>query len=616
VLLVSMPFHALERPSLGLSLLKAELRRRGVGAEVRYLGFTFAEFVGYEDYLWVHGELPYTAFAGDWTFTESLHGRRPAVDAEYVDRILHRTWRRTDRDVARLARIRAYCGHFLDHCMTAVPWGAYDVVGFTSTFEQNIASLALARRIRAAHPEVGIVFGGANWEGEMGEALCEAFPFVDACCSGEADRSFPELVACLAEGGDPAAIPGLVVRAGDRVVATGAPRAAPALDESPFPDYDDYLHQQQESPAAAHVVPTLMLETSRGCWWGAKHHCTFCGLNGGSMAFRSKGPDRALEEIRHLRDRYGAASLAVVDNILDMGYFSTLFPRLIDEGLEMDLFYEVKANLRHDQIATLWAAGVRRIQPGIESLSDHVLELMRKGTTALQNVQLLKWCRELGVRPEWNLLYGFPGETPADYRGMLQLVDAIDFLDPPSAYGPVRLDRFSPYHSDPAAHGIVDVTPMGPYRYLYPVEEDALRRIAYYFDFAYEDGRDPLDYARDLLLRVERWMAEGPSGGLWLVDSGEGLTVMDERRGAGRRGVALDGWRADTYRLCDRVHTRDRVLRSVGGTAPDEVVGFLDDCVRERWMARDGDRYLSLAVSATPRREPLPRPARVAAAAA
>ena len=73
------------------------------------------------------------------------------------------------------------------------------MVGFTSTFEQNIASLALAQRLAAAHPSVLIVFGGANWEGEMGVALHRRFGFVDVVVSGEADLSFPALVRELAD---------------------------------------------------------------------------------------------------------------------------------------------------------------------------------------------------------------------------------------------------------------------------------------------------------------------------------------------------------------------------------------------------------------------------------
>ena len=43
------------------------------------------------------------------------------------------------------------------------------------------------------------------------------------------------------------------------------------------------------------MSPTLLIETSRGCWWGERNHCTFCGLNGSSMSFDEMAPGRALE---------------------------------------------------------------------------------------------------------------------------------------------------------------------------------------------------------------------------------------------------------------------------------------------------------------------------------
>ena len=78
----------------------------------------------------------------------------------------------------------------------------------------------------------------------------------------------------------------------------------------------------------------------------------------------------------------------------------------------MELFYEVKANLKKAQVRLLRDAGVRVIQPGIESFSSNVLARMRKGVKGLQNIQLLKWCKEFGITPHWNLLWGFP-QTPA-----------------------------------------------------------------------------------------------------------------------------------------------------------------------------------------------------------
>jgi ribosomal peptide maturation radical SAM protein 1 len=601
VLLVSMPWHALERPSLGLSLLRAELERRGHGCEVRYLGFDLADSIGVDDYLWVHGQLPYTAFAGDWLFAEALHGPRPAQDAAYVEEVLRTQWRLGDADLTRLGRVRGRVEPFLEHCLR-LPWGEYDVVGFTSTFEQNVASLALARRVKERHPEVLVAFGGANWEGEMGEALHRRFGFVDVAASGEADLAFPALVDTLAAGGDPAAVPGLVVRtAGGASAATGPGTPVERLDDLPVPRYDDYLAQREGSPAAVGVLPTLLLETSRGCWWGAKHHCTFCGLNGQAMAFRSKTAARVLEEVDALVAQ-GAQHVAVVDNILDMHYFTTLLPELAARGAPLGLFYEVKANLTREQVRLLARSGVLHVQPGIESLSDSILRLMGKGTTALQNVQLLKWCAEYGVHPEWNFLYGFPGEDPAEYDRMVGLVDALGHLTPPSGHGPLRLDRFSPYHADPASHGLVGVRPFAPYRFLYEAAPDELMRIAYYFEFEYADGRD-LSYVAPALDRVRAWSESGPTGVLTVREEADGSAVVTDTRGGVVRSHALEPWQARVLAQLDGVVSEPALGRraAADGVVERDLDELLAACAALGLAAQVGDRWLGLPVHDPPR---------------
>src|SRR5262249_53544738 len=149
------------------------------------------------------------------------------------------------------------------------------------------------------------------------------------------------------------------------------------------------------------------------------------------------------------------------------------------------------------------------------SLSDHVLQRMRKGTTALRNIQLLKWCKEYNIAVDWNILYGFPGETREDYAAMLHLLPSIRFLQPPTACGPLRLDRFSPYYNAPAAFGFINVRPMAPYKYLYPFDDESLHRIAYYFDYDYEPGVDPTGYAALVVAYVEAWQREPERGALY-----------------------------------------------------------------------------------------------------
>lgn len=607
-LLLSMPFGALERPGLGLSLLKAGARRLGFACDVRYLTFTFAEHIGVTNYHWFVSGAPYTAFAGDWTFAAAVNGAWPEGDAAYVQEVLRDTWRLDDEAVQMVLRTRHWVEPFLDHCLTAIPWKDYDLVGFTSTFEQNLASLALAKRLKAVHPHVVTAFGGANWEGAMGKALHATYDFVDLAFSGEADVSFPAVLGALAAGRSPGTVPGVIARAADgSATSTGSAARVEDLDTLPIPDFDDFFAAKGASPAADDVTPVLLLETARGCWWGAHSHCTFCGLNGENMAYRSKSGARALDELGTVTTRYGIDNVHLVDNILDMRYFRTVLPALASRDRKLSLFYEVKANLSHAQVRALAQAGVTEIQPGIESLSDHILTLMRKGTTALRNVQLLKWCREFGVRPDWNLLYGFPGETADDYADILEILISIDHLESPSACGPIRMDRFSPYHQDPLSFGMINVRPLPPYRYIYPGAGDRLADIACYFDFDHADGHVFDQYARPVIDYWHQRRSAVAPGPLWEVATADQppdrVVLVDERYGR-RRTVMLDGWQAAVYRGCDRTQDTASVVAMADGAPADDVSALLTWLESERLMLGRGGHHLSLAVHSPPRWEP------------
>jgi len=605
VLLVSMPFGALERQALGISILKPLLQSRGISCDIRYLTFPFADIIGPETYQWLGYHLPYTAFAGDWCFTHALYG---SSTPGYEDAILRRRWQQDETSVQRILWVRSQVDRFLDYALAAVPWSEYDAVGFTSTFEQNIASLALAKRIRAAFPKVKLLFGGANWEDEMGLELHRQFPFVDYVCCGESEHALPLLLEALGAKGASrdkrlARIPGIVYRnpKSGESVSTGSGAPVENLDALPAPDFSDYFAAQSASASGSGVLPGLLFESSRGCWWGAKSHCTFCGLNGNSMRFRSKSQTRSLDELKSQAARYSVQTVEAVDNILDMEYFEEFLPRLADAQLGVDVFYEVKANLSRRHLRKLKAARVTRIQPGIESISDHVLKLMRKGTTGLRNIQLLKWCAEYEIQCEWNLLYGFPGETAEDYAGILAMLPGIRHFRPPSACGPIRLDRFSPFHRTPDELGVRNLRALETMRYLYPFPEDVLKRITYYFDFDYADGRNPMDYVRPVIDYCDQWKeSPGASASLHAALMPDGaLGILDTRLGQ-RKAIRLEGWQQAAFERCDSMQPPAAIARHLMQTGFGEQPGlaeFLDDCCRRNFMITDGRNYLSTAIA-------------------
>ena len=600
-LLVSMPFGAWNRPALGISLLKSEINKRSHTCEIRYLWKEFSEQIGFENYKFLTDEVPYTCFAGDWCFTLPLNGRRPVIDLKYVTEILHKTWRLTSSDIKRIVAIREQTPHYLSHCLKTVDWSNVDIVGFTSTFSQNLASLALAKELKAKYPNIQIVFGGANWEADMGQSLFESYPFVDFVCQGESDQSFPALIESLAGGTPPTCLPPNVLgRSASVDINTNAGnRSTVNMDELPYPDFSDFFSMMSEVPFQE-VLPTLLMETSRGCWWGAKSHCTFCGLNGENMHFRSKSADRALDELGTLVRQYRTPIVSFVDNILDMKYFNTFLPELTQSELDIDAFFEVKSNLSRAQVKTLSESGIRHIQPGIESLSDPILTLMRKGSSCIQNIQLLKWCREYDVSVDWNILYGFPGETNKHYIDMFEVFPLLEHLTPPSAIGPIRLDRFSPYYSEPEMHGLTNVRAMEVYRYLYPFDAITRNRIAPYFDFDWVTGSEPTTLIDELNDRVEKWRHSYDFSELNASDDGLRCLINDTR-GSAPKTFELSGIDRWIYGLCDKAKTVKQLTREISTRALNtsyeqrDVERLLGWFAENRLVYQQDGRFLALA---------------------
>jgi ribosomal peptide maturation radical SAM protein 1 len=621
ILLVCMPFGNAYAPALGISLLRDSVRQHGYNCEIRYLQMRFARQIGIELYNQIIDSFP-SLMLGEWLFAHHLYqdsgGLRLPSEQEYLDKILRDYTMAHGRSIpeefiARMPEVRAMTGVYLDDCMRAIPWEKYDVVGFTSTFAQHLASLAMAKRIKQEYPDMYIVFGGANCEDEMGLETHRQYPFVDFVCSGEGDVLFPTLIQRLNTGGRLDDIQGLVYRQAGESVANGS-SAAPIfeMDSLPFANFDDYFAQLEENelwlePASIH----LMMESSRGCWWGAKSHCTFCGLNGNTMTYRSKSPGRVLDEFTYLAQRYPhIKSFTLVDNILDVRYFRDVIPGLIEKNLGIFIWYEVKANLRKEQLQMLKLAGVDAIQPGIESLDSEILRLMRKGCTTTQNVQTLKWARQYGLYVDWNLITGFPGEDQDAYRQMAEMLPALAHLQPPTSRGVsrLRLDRFSPYFHDPQSYGIINVIPVEAYHYIYPFAQDVVARLAYYFDFDYDDGRIPESYTGMLNQAIEKWHDHENDGSLQYMRSNGRITLYDTRASARKMEIVLEGLTRAIYEFCDEGQTFPTILRfaaqaaesgdsfGTGSINQEQIQAILDELVEARVMLHADDRYLSLAI--------------------
>jgi ribosomal peptide maturation radical SAM protein 1 len=605
IVLINMPFGPLNHPALGLSLLRAGLSDRGLASRILYLNLDYAQMIGHDAYLMIaeaHG-FRYS-FPGEWVFSAALFDRDNGFKyfSHLAESAAHRV---SDADYGSLASAselisalrlaQARTDSFLTFAVERIMAERPDFVGFTSTFQQHVPSLALAKSLKKHAPQLSVVFGGANCETTMGLETAKQFPFVDVVVSGPADRVFPEIAAKLIDKQPIAREPGIFTRPLTGTERPGVVDDLQTLDQLPIPCFDEFLAAYRKTTASQKISPVLMFETSRGCWWGEKHHCTFCGLNGNTMKFRSKSSQRVLDEIDILSKKYPKISLAAVDNIIDMKYFSSVIPALAQRNYDTKLFYEVKANLRKDQVKALASAGIRHIQPGIESLSDRVLRIMKKGVTAVQNVQFLKWCKQFGVLPSWNLIYGFPGEEAQDYRDMQSLIPSLHHLQPPMGAGQVRLDRFSPNFAQAESFGFQNVRPAAGYQYVYDLPPDAIHNLAYYFDYEYAGSNPASADGADLRRICRSWARFFTRSELISMSTPEALIICDSRRLATAPFTAIQGFSRMLIEILDSA----RNVQWLAGhfmVSPEQIELYLRALIVRRFVLELDGRYLSLVV--------------------
>jgi ribosomal peptide maturation radical SAM protein 1 len=477
-LLVIPPFAGLDRPSLAAHVLQACAARAGFRVRVLYANLALAQELGETVYQAIC-YAPTSALLGERCFVRAAYGGPPlGGDNMVIEGAISGLSGQAKISRQDIEAAERSIPAWVERMAAAIAGAAIRVVGCSTTFEQTAASVALLNRLKILAPDTIILLGGANCEGEMARGVLTLPARLDYVFSGESEETFPWFLGEVAAGRRP---PGPIVQ--------GKP--CHDLDALPTPDYSEYFEQRSlfipEAVYASSDVAWIPYEGSRGCWWGEKHHCTFCGINGQGMQFRQKSAGRVIEELRHITSRHQLRRICMVDNIMPHRYFQTLIPRLGAEVPELHLFYEQKANLTLDQVVALKRAGIAIVQPGIEALSSNVLRLMDKGVTARQNVALLRYARSAQLDMNWNLLFGFPGDAAQDYYDTLAMLPDLRHLQPPTDVCRLSIDRFSPYFDRPASYGIRALHPMDSYFSVLPPGAD-VPRISYHFVGDYDSG--------------------------------------------------------------------------------------------------------------------------------
>ena len=452
--------------------------------------------------------------------------------------------------------------------------------------------------------------------GESTRNLFKVFPEIDFVVNGEGELPLSQLVRHLIDSQNRGDIPRItaVVTRNNATDCTSAPAPfcqVEALNSLPPPDYDDYFHMLKTFSPQKTFFPTVPAEISRGCWWRhpqtavRNSGCAFCNLNLQWDGYRSKSPTQVVSEIDHLTSKHKTLSVAFTDNLLPMKTSTRIFEQLGGLNKDFRFFGEMRASTPRRVLKAMRAAGMHEVQIGIEALSTRLLKKLNKGTTAIQNLEIMKHCEDLGIANVSNLILHFPG---SDDRDVEETLRNIEFAFP---FRPLRFVHFwlglgSPVWQNSRAFGLRAVFNHPNYAVLFP------RDISRSMRFMIQAYHGDLGYQRKLWgpvkKKVRAWKkayAEIQKGSsrtriLSFRDGRDFLIIYQKRLKAEPLTHRLVGMSRRIYLFCQKHRSLKMILARFPAVAEDRIVPFLRMMVDKKLMFEENGKYLSLAVRVRP----------------
>jgi ribosomal peptide maturation radical SAM protein 1 len=614
------------QPATGLGLLSAYLKQAGYQGQVVYANLQFIQALGFE--LAEHLNQNVDSYLGDWLFAHVLF---PEIDTEenvseymqalkkevpgyyfYGDDSLKQILTETRRNIEK------YLDELVDRVIALKP----RLVGCGVTHSQYVPALAFMKKLREKAPSIVTVLGGPSCETQMGATTHREFPWLDYVVSGEGDDIIVPLMAHVRNSRGRTSIPLASTPRGLFVPdhrEEGYPPVAnwlaikEDLDDLPLPDYDDFFREIAKLPELEASFATMLpFEASRGCWWAQKKACSFCSVNQVTSKHRVRQTDQVQQQITDLAARYGLKDFFAVDSMIDMKHIKQLMPRLAEQEPKFNLFFEVTARLKRSELQAMAAAGVTWVQPGIESLDSRVLKLINKGSQAWQNIQFLRYARELGMFVTWPLLYGFPEEQDEWYGEMADFIPLLTHLHPPAFINELKYMRNSVYFNEQEKYGL-RLRPFPINSLILPVEPDVLKDIVYLFENAEAvshrglvNGKyqSPLGWDR-VNKCVNQWkdIYNSPEQPVLLMTDGlECLEIVDTRPVAVQARHSLTGLVRRIYLYCDAAPQKEELVRRLSeeGVGRQEVEEALTALVEAKLLLAMDGRWLALAVWSAP----------------
>ncbi|MGD9105512.1 MAG: RiPP maturation radical SAM C-methyltransferase [Desulfobacterales bacterium] len=606
VVLVSAPWPLYSRPSVQIGTLKSYLKKKfpDLKVDAHHFYLKVAQTIGYRRYQAISER----TWLAETIYAALLYPERH----KHIEKIFYK--QAAGKPLLRKILFDTLTKQIQKASETfihTIDWGKYGLAGFSICFCQLTASLYFIRQVKKLFPNLFIVVGGSIFTGEATRNLFKFFPEIDIAINGEGELPLSRLIANL---NDPQCkemppVEGIITPKSDEKNTPAAFHQMNSLSDLVPPDYDDYFELMQSFGPEKTFFPTLPMEISRGCWWRRKQEsqrytgCAFCNLNLQWDGYRSKNPEQVVSEIDHLTTKYKTLSVAFMDNLLPLKTSRNIFNRMAKLEKDFRLFGEIRASTPGAVLKAMQTAGMQKVQIGIEALSTRLLKKLNKGTTTIQNIEIMKHCEMMSITNSSNLMLYFPGSDQKDVDETLRNLDFVLW------FRPLKIVHFwlgleSPVWQHPENFGLRSVFNHRNYAAIFP--PDVFKAMRFMIQSYRGDLGSQRKLWKPVKKKLEDWkksyeqLHRGPKyeNILSLRDGRNFLIIRQKRLNSQSLTHRLEGTSRAIYLFCFRHRSLKKILARFPSLTADRIEPFLKMMVDKKLMFQENDNYLSLAVPA------------------
>ncbi len=299
-----------------------------------------------------------------------------------------------------------------------------EIVGISIVTPKVYDAIELANCIKKQFPDITIIAGGPHAT-LMPEELLLKCPAINFVIQGEGEIRMEGLIKNIKNKEEIKKLDGIAFWENGQLINNPPKEYLENLNTIPLPARDLIDILKYSNHLKTSISPATTMMTSRGC----PFQCIYCSKPVTGSKLRSLSPENVIKEIESLQKEYGIREIVFYDDsfTLDRERTMKICDLIIQNGIKLAWQCETRVNLVDKELLEkMKQAGCYLIAYGIESGSDRVLKILKKGITVEQVKKAVETTKKAGIRIIGYFMLGIPGETEEEIKQTIKFAKELD----------------------------------------------------------------------------------------------------------------------------------------------------------------------------------------------